>query len=156
MHMNSNDDQQLESAIRRELKALPELTVPVSVANRVRAAIELRRNVPWYRRAWVTWPAALRMASLAAMLALFGGLCLAGRELSHAEPVSQTAHQIGQWFSGLNTFGSVLNILAGSVALVVKKLGTTFIIACLVAAGLGYAIFLGLGTVYFRLAFAKR
>jgi hypothetical protein len=38
----------------------------------------------------------------------------------------------------------------------VKKLGTVFIIACLVAAGSGYAMFMGLGTVYLRLAFSKR
>jgi hypothetical protein len=39
---------------------------------------------------------------------------------------------------------------------VVKKLGTGFIVTCLVAAGIGYAMCVGLGTVYFRLAFAKR
>lgn len=154
--MNSNDDQQLESAVRRELKSLPELAAPASLASRVMAAIEFRRNVPWYRRAWVTWPPALRMASLAAMLALFGGLCFAGWELSHAHTVSQAAHRAGQWFSGLSAIGNLLSILASSVVLVVKKLGTTFIIACLVAGGLGYAVFMGLGTFYFRLAFAKR
>ena len=40
--------------------------------------------------------------------------------------------------------------------LVVKKLGTGFIVTCLVAMGIGYAMCVGLGTVYFRLAFAKR
>jgi hypothetical protein len=154
--MNLNDDQQLELAISRQLKALPELTAPASVANRIMTAIELRLNMPWYRRSWVTWPLALRMASLAAMLVLFSGLCFAGWELSQTETIMSAMHRIGQSFSGLNTIGSVLNILAGSVALVVKKLGATFIVAGLVAAGLGYAIFLGLGTVYFRLAFAKR
>jgi hypothetical protein len=154
--MNSIDDKQLELEIGRQLKTLPELAAPASLANRVMAAIESRLHVPWYRRSWATWPVALRTASLAAMLVLFGGLCLAGWELSHAETVSLAAHRVGQWFSGLNTIGSLLNILAGSVALVVKKLGTSFIIACLVAVGLGYAMFMGLGTVYFRLAFAKR
>ena len=154
--MKSDHDHQLAAAISRELKALPELAAPPSVADRVLAAIELRLKVPWYRRAWVTWPAALRVASLAAMMLLFGGLCFAGWELSLTETIRSALHRTGQWFSGLNTIGSLFNILAGSVALVVKKLGTAFIIACLVAAGLGYAIFLGLGTVYFRLAFAKR
>jgi hypothetical protein len=154
--MNSNDDQHLELAISRELKALPELTAPASVANRVLAAIELRLNVPWYRRAWVVWPVAWRMASLAAMLMLFSGLCFAGWEVSRTEPIMSAMHRAEQWFSGLNMIGSVMNILAGSAALVAKKLGTIFIVACLVAAGVGYAIFLGLGTVYFRLAFAKR
>jgi hypothetical protein len=154
--MNLDNDRHLELEISRELKALPELTAPATVANRVLAALKLRLNVPWYRRSWVTWPLALRMASLAAMLALFGGLCLAGWEISRTETIVSATHRAGQWFSGLNTIGSVLNILAGSAALVVKKLGTTFIVACLVAACLGYAIFLGLGTVYFRLAFTKR
>ena len=155
MHMNSNDDRQLELAIRRELKSLPGLAAPASLAARVMAAIESRLHVPWYRRPWVTWPVALRMASFAAMLAVFGGLCLAGWELSRTEAMMSAMHRGTQWFSGLNTIGSLFNILAGSVALVMKKLGTVFIIACLVAAGLGYAMFMGLGTVYFRLAFAK-
>jgi len=153
--MKSDYDQQLESAIRRELKALPQLTAPASVTNRVLAVLEFRQNVPWYRRSWVTWPATLRLASLAAMLALFGGLCLAGWELSQTETTLSAVHRAGQWFSSLNTIGNLISILAGSVALVVKKLGTVFIIACLIAAGLGYAMFMGLGTVYFRLAFTK-
>ena len=154
--MNLENDRQLELAISRELKSLPELAAPASLANRVMAAIESRIRVPWYRRPWVTWPVALRMASLATMLALFGGLCFAGWELSQTETILSATHRGAQWFSGLNTIGSLFNILAGSVVLVLKKLGVVFIIACLVAAGLGYAMFMGLGTVYFRLAFAKR
>ena len=155
MRMNSNDDKQLELVISRELKALPELAAPATVGSRVMAVIERRLSVPWYRRSWETWPVALRMASFAAMLVVFGGLCVAGWELSRMEAMMSAVHRGAQWFSGLNTIGSLFNILAGSVALVVKKLGTVFIIACLVAAGLGYAMFMGLGTVYFRLAFAK-
>jgi hypothetical protein len=153
--MNLDDDKRLELAIRRALKSLPELAAPASLAGRVMAAIESRIRVPWYRRPWVTWPVGLRMASFAAMLAVFGGLCFAGWELSHTETTLSAMHRAGQWFSGLNTIGSLFNILAGSVALVMKKLGTVFIIACLVAAGLSYAMFMGLGTIYFRLAFAK-
>ena len=51
-----------------------------------------------------------------------------------------------------NTF----NVLVSAAVLVVKKLGTGFIVTCLVAMGIGYAMCVGLGTVYFRLAFAKR
>jgi hypothetical protein len=38
----------------------------------------------------------------------------------------------------------------------IKQINSTVLIAFLIAAGLGYAIFLGLGTMYVRLAFAKR
>ena len=153
--MNSNYDKQLESAISRELKALPEMNAPAAVANRVMAAIAQLRQVPWYRRSWETWPVALRMASLVVMLALFGGLCLAGGELWRTDTITQAMQRAGHWFSGFSTIGNVLGTLADSAVLVVTKLGTAFIVACLVAAGLGYATFLGLGTVYFRLALAK-
>src|SRR5882762_9678612 len=115
--MNANDHQQLESAISRELKALPALTAPAAVMNRVMAAIERRLNVPWYRRSWETWPVALRVTSLAAMLALFGGLCLAGCEWSRAETVQQVTQRVGQWFSGLDSLQSILGILINSAVL---------------------------------------
>ena len=154
--MNSNDDQQLESAVRRELKALPELTAPAALINRVMAAIELRQNAPWYRRSWTTWPGTLQVAAFATLLVVFGGLCLAGWEFSHAQTLAQAQHQIGQRLSGFSALGNLLTSLASSVVLVGKKLGTPFWVACLFVAGLSYAVFLGLGTVYFRLAFGKR
>ena len=58
--MNPDYDKQLEAAISRELKALPELAAPAALASRVMAAIEQRARVPWYRRSWQTWPVALR------------------------------------------------------------------------------------------------
>ena len=89
------------------------------------------------------------------MTVLFGGLCLSGWGFSHAEAISLSWHRVGHWFSGFSTFSNLLGTLADSAMLVVKKLGTGFMVACLVAAGLGYALFLSLGTVYFRLAFAR-
>ena len=154
--MNSNDDQQLESAVRRELKALPELPAPAALINRVMAAIELRQNAPWYRRSWTTWPVTLQVAAFATLLVVFGGLCLAGWELSHAQTLAQAQHQIGQRLSGFSALGNLLTSLASSVVLVGKKLGTPFWVACLFVAGMSYAVFLSLGTVYFRLAFGKR
>lgn len=153
--MNSDHNQQLEQTISRELKALPELAAPDALADRVLAVIEQRLEIPWYRRPWENWPAALRLASFALMLALFGGLCLAGWELPQTEVIRQTAHRAGAWLSGFNTIGNTLNILLESAGLVMKKLGTPFIVAVLIVAGLGCAMFLGLGTVCFRLVYAK-
>ena len=153
--MNSDHDQPLEQAVSRELKALPELAAPDSLTDRVLAAIERRLAAPWYRRSWEAWPVTVRLASFALMLALFGGLCLAGWELPQTELIRQTAHRAGEWLSGFNTLGSTLHILVESAGLVMKKLGAPFIVAVLLAAGLGYAMFLGLGTVCFRLVCTK-
>jgi hypothetical protein len=154
--MNSDYDKQLEAAISRELKALPELAAPGALANRVMAVIGQRARVPWYRRSWQTWPGALQAASLVVLLALFGGLCLGGWQLSQTETVSFALHRVGEWFSGLTVIGNTFHVLVNAVLLAVKKLGTGFIVTGLVIVCLGYAMCVGLGTVYFRLAFAKR
>jgi hypothetical protein len=154
--MNPDYDKRLEAAISRELKALPELAAPGVLASRVMAALEQRARVPWYRRSWQRWPVAWQAASLVVLLALFGGLCLAGWELSQAEATTFALHRVGEWFSGLSMIENTFNVLVSATVLVVKKLGTGFIVTCLVAAGIGYAMCVGLGTVYFRLAFAKR
>lgn len=153
--MNPNHDQELEEAIRRELRALPELSAPDSLAQSVMATIERRANVPWYRRSWANWPISFQVVSLAAMLLLFAGLFVAGRDLLQTQPALHVAHQAGKWFSGLNTIGSMLNILGESAILAAKQLGLAVVIFGLAAAALAYAIFLGLGTVYVRLAFSK-
>jgi succinate dehydrogenase/fumarate reductase cytochrome b subunit len=154
--MDPDYDKRLEAAISRELKALPELAAPGVLANRVMAALGQRARVPWYRRSWQMWPVVLQAASLVVLLALFGGLCLAGWELSQAETTAFALHRVGEWFSGLSMIENTFNVLVSAAVLVVKKLGTGFIVTCLVAAGIGYAMCVGLGTVYCRLAFAKR
>ncbi|MGA3141939.1 MAG: hypothetical protein ABSF10_02715 [Verrucomicrobiota bacterium] len=154
--MNPDYNKQLEAAISRELKALPELTAPAVLANRVMATLEQRARVPWYRRSWQTWPVAMQAASLVVLLALFGGLCLGGWQLSQTGTATLALHRVGEWFSGLSMIGNTFNVLVSAAVLVVKKLGTGVIATCLVAAGIGYAMCVGLGTVYFRLAFAKR
>jgi hypothetical protein len=154
--MNPDYDKQLEAAISRELKALPELAAPTALASRVMAAIEQRTRVPWYRRSWQTWPVALQAASLVVLLTLFGGLCYGGWELSQAEATTLALHRVGGWFSGLNVIGNTFNVLLNAAVVVVKKLGTGFIVTGLIIVCLGYALCVGLGTVYYRLAFAKR
>jgi hypothetical protein len=154
--MNPDYDKQLEAAISRELKALPELAAPGVLANRVMATIEQRARVPWYRRSWQTWPGTLQAASLVVLLALFGGLCLGGWQLSQTGTAMLALHRVCEWFSGLGVIGNIFNALVNAAVLVVKKLGTGVIVACLVAVGTGYAMCIGAGTMYYRLAFAKR
>src|SRR5208282_2508758 len=154
--MNPDYEKRLEAEISRELKALPELAAPPSLANRVMTALEQRCRVPAYHRSWQTWPVVWQAASFAALLALFGGLCLGGWELSQAKATTLALHRVGEWLSGLNMIGNTLNVLVNAALLALKKLGTGVIVAGLVIMGLGYAMCVGLGSIYFRLASANR
>jgi len=132
------------------------LMLPSALASRVMAAIEQCARVPWYRRSWQTWPVVLQASSLVVLLALFGGLCLGGWQLSQTGTATLALHRAGEWVSGLGVIQNTFNVLVNAAVVVVKKLGTGVIVACLVAVGAGYAMCIGAGTVYFRLAFAKQ
>jgi hypothetical protein len=154
--MKPEYDEELEAVIDRELKGLPELPAPDTLASRVMLAIESRAKVAWYRQPWQMWPAALRMGSLVLLLALFGGLCFAGWRLAQSEAFIGATHQLGRWLSGVSALGNTLSVLLGAMVLAVKQLGTGFLIAALTAVAVGYALCLGLGTVCVRIAFARR
>jgi hypothetical protein len=154
--MNPEYEKRLEVEIDRQLKALPPLVAPATLAARVLAVIENRVALPWHRESWPAWPLALRAVSLLVLLGVFGALCFAGWEVSQAPSVLAAGHRIAGWFSGLNTIWNATSALGGAVVVVAKHLGTGFIIGCLAAVALGYALCLGLGTFYVRLAFARR
>ena len=50
------DPGDLERLVDRELKRLPTPRAPRTLLPRVMAAVDAAANMPWYRRAWFTWP----------------------------------------------------------------------------------------------------
>src|SRR5882762_10520527 len=144
------DDKTLEIEVDRQLKSLPELPAPLSLLPRVMAVIAARMALPWYRRPWATWPERLRWSSLAALLALFGGLCYGGWGVSNA-----AAPSISQRFSTLTSLWNALNDLLTAIVIGFRHLGTGTIVGIGAALILSYVMFLALGALYFRLAFAS-
>jgi len=154
--MNANHDCELEARIDRELKSLPPLAAPPTLALRIMARLAGRAVAPWYRRAWPAWPAGLQLASLAVLLAMFGGLCFAGWQLSHAASVSAAAQKVGGVVSIASAAWRTLGVLVDAVLQVVRHLGTGFICALVVMGLAGYALLVGLGSACYRLAYARR
>jgi hypothetical protein len=154
--MNSDYERQLEAAVDRQLKQMPEWTAPATLAPRVLQAIQARAALAWYRRPLQNWPPAFQAVALVILLASFGGLCFGGWEILHAPVLSNLPHEIGQWFSGLSVIGNTCHAIAGALAAAAMKLGTGFMIGCVAALALGYAFFMAMGTVCVRLAAARR
>lgn len=154
--MNLDDAHRLELSIDRELKALPYLAAPASLASRVMARIEQRSALPWYRRAWQTWPGSLQAASLLILLAGFAGVCFATWQFGQAPAVTAAASRMGNWLSGMNAVWNTGGLLVNAAGLAFKSLGTGVVLGIGVLASIGYGVLVGLGTVYVRLAFARR
>jgi hypothetical protein len=154
--MNPKYERELEASIDHELKSLPQLSAPVTLLPQVMARIGLRAAIPWHRRSWQTWPLVLRAGSLGLMLALFGTLCFAGWQVSNSDMFAAATRKAIGWLSGPSLVLNLLNVLGGSVLLVIKQLGAVFIAACVAAALLSYAVSLTLGTACWRLAVNRR
>jgi hypothetical protein len=61
----------LETLVDGELRQLPLPRAPHTLLPRVLAAVQQWTRRPWYARAWVTWPRAWQVVSIAALI-LFG------------------------------------------------------------------------------------
>jgi hypothetical protein len=67
----------LDDRLDRELGRLPSPPAPPTLLPRVMAAVDERVRAPWYRRAWITWPAGWQVASATGLAAVVVGLALA-------------------------------------------------------------------------------
>ena len=154
--MNANENPQLEKAIDRELKVLPNLCAPQALFPRVMAMIERRNSLPWYQRAWQTWPARLQVASMLVLLLAFAGLCYGSWQLVHVPAVAAATSEASVWFRMLNKTLSTSGVLFNALALAVRSLGPRVLIGIVLALLVGYAACVGFATMYVRLAFARR
>lgn len=150
-YMNPEYEKELAAEIDRELKGLPELSAPRTLAHRVMRAIG-RTALPWYRRSWQRWPLGLQAATLGLLLALFGALCYGGWKLPETSSFDAARHQVHGWTAGAAAVWNTLSVLLGAVILAVKNLSTGFLAAGLMAVAFAYALSLGLGKVCLRLA----
>jgi hypothetical protein len=154
--MNAEYEKQLEAGIRRELNALGELEAPPEIARRVMRVIGQRAAAPWYRREWQTWALALRGGSLAGLLAAFALICFGSWRLAHFAALTPAARQVSVWVSLADTVWNAANALANALGLAFRSLGPAVLIGSAVMLLVSYATCVGLGTVYWRLAHARR
>jgi len=154
--MNPNPENELAALVDRELKALPPLPAPSSLAPRILAAIAAHAEAPWYRRPWETWTLPLQGASLAVLLALFGTLCFGGWRFSQSEAVVATAGKASGVLSVFELMFRILGVLRDAGVQVIQHIGSGYLIGFAVMALMAYAVCLALGSACVRFAYARR
>ena len=154
--MNADYEKQLEDRVGRELKALGELEAPPEIARRVMRVIEQRAAMPWYRHEWPAWPLAIRGVSLAGLLTAFAGVCLASLRLVHFAVVSPAGREVSGWFSLADSVWNAATVLVNALGLALRSLGPAVLIGTAALLLVCYAMCVGLGTVYWRLAYVRR
>lgn len=154
--METPNEKQLAAEIDRELKALPELRAPESLMARVIMRIEHPVTVPWYRRSWQSWSLPVRMAAMGLLVAFLAALCFGTWGLSQSSGLALWVHELARSFSSLSAIWHAVDLIGGTFLLAVKQLGNAVLLAAVAAIALAWAACIGIGTVYFRFAFARR
>lgn len=153
--MNQDYERQLDVAVDRVLKGLPDQRAPESLAPRVMRALQAQLDSCAARRSWQNWPATLRWPALAALLAFFGALCFGSWRLAQTAPVALALHRIEACLAPIATFYNAFKAVLGAIFLAGRELGPGFLLGCCCAAALAYGCCLALGAVYFRLALSR-
>lgn len=154
--MNPNLENELAALVDRELKSLPPLHAPPTLAPRILAAIAACAEAPWYRRAWQTWPLALQGASLTVLLALFSTICYGGWRFFQTEAVVETSAKVGGVLSVFELVFRTLGVLRDAGVQVIQHIGPGYLIGFAVMALMAYAVCLALGSACVRFAIARR
>lgn len=154
--MKPQSENELAAQIDRELKALPPLAAPASLAPRVMAVLANAQRAPATRTGWQSWPLVWRVASFALLAALFSGMFLAGWQALQTPAATETASKVNEAFSLLALAGKVLNVLGGAALALVRQLGTGFTMAIALVVVFAYAACAALGSLYVRYAFVRR
>ena len=152
--MDPEYEKRLEGEVSRQLRGLPELPAPATLALRVMAAIEARERRRWFQNPWPLWPTPLRYAALLGLGLLFGGLCWAGWHLCRSETGTVVGNELAKWLAAASALGRSLNLVGGLLVESVKNLKPAFLLGCLAAMAMAYGILVGLVTGYLRLGLA--
>lgn len=153
--MNPDDEQALESRVDRALKQLPDLSAPSTLLPRIRAALERRERLPWYRQPWLAWPAPLRAASLALLGGLFVALGWGVAQVAPSAGAVADMREVNHWLSDAGAVWGAVEAVYGTAVLLLRHLGPWFLAGCLLLLVMANALCMGLGTMCVRLAFTR-
>lgn len=109
------DPTDLERHVDRALKALPAPRAPHSLLPAVMLAVRAAALRPWYARPWAGWPGQWQAASVAAVLAFLAVGAVLLPAAPHVAALDVVVAPASAFFSQVETFVSVVEILARTV-----------------------------------------
>ena len=146
-------DPKLEALLHRELKELPPLKAPSSLAPNVMAILAARSRVPWWQRAWWDWPVAAKAAFVVVALMVAGAF--SGGSLFLGDGMSGYSWDVAGRFDFTDSILGNFTPLLSAFHRVWLEFAQPFLIYGAIAAGAVYLMFIGVGTACFRFALKR-
>lgn len=151
--MTPEQESKLEAALDRELKALPPLKAPGTLAPAVMAVLAARARLPWWQRAWWDWPVAAKAAFVILTLSV-AGLVSGGTLFLEDNAVDYSSNLVER----VSVLGVVLDVVTPFfwvAHLVWEKMAQPFLLYALVCLGALYLTCVGVGTACYRYALKR-
>lgn len=142
-------DPKLEALLGTELKALPLPKAPASLAPNIMAILAARARLPWWRQAWWDWPLSAKAAFVVLAITVAGAMGGGGLILGE-DALGYSAEWMERFSLSEGLFWNFVP-LADAAWLVWEHFAQPFLLYGAVLAGALYLMFVGVGTVCFRL-----
>ena len=146
-------DPRLAALVDAELKKLPPLAAPESLARDVMAVLAARANTPWWHRAWWDWPVAAKAAFLLVAVLLAGAFSSGGIVLDRT--ITGYTETISGHLEPFTTLLDTLRTLANALSLVAEGFSTSTLIYTALVAAILFFVCLGMGTAWVRYALKR-
>ncbi len=152
MTPSPDHEEKLERFVHQALRDLPPRRAPASLESRVMAALERRATLPWWRQSFAHWPAAARLAFVAASAVLVGLALWLMPGFDRAQIDASLAPQ----FAWLETARGIADSVVNFGALLVRGISPAWFYGGAIAIVALYAALFGLGTAAYRTLIANR
>lgn len=142
-------------ALHEQLRQLPLRKAPSTLVPRVMAAIQARRQLPWYKRTWWTWPLSAKILSGVLVVGLgIGTAFLMGPEMGQSfwGDCLAKLHSVA---NGLAEALSPLVSVIEALGFVLGKVNKAVWIAAAALGGFLYLSCVGLGTMLYRMSYSR-
>jgi hypothetical protein len=145
----------LEQQIDLALRQLPVRKAPPTLAPRVMAAIETRKQRAWWQRPCWTWPLSIQITAMVIYFAGLSGLFWLGNAAVTTDWMSSTPSWISGFGGYLLSLGRGFISLAEAGSLVINTLLRPWLLVGMGIIFLMYLSCLGVGTLFVRFAYRR-
>lgn len=145
--METPEQKELERFIDQQLKKLPEREAPDDLVANVFTAIAARKNAPWWKQPFTSWPRSSQALLFTALALVFSGaVYLAWRPAS-----ALSADSIAERASSFAWIGRLLETLASCAVSILRSLSWQWFVAIAVVVVAMYAACVATGFALYRI-----
>jgi len=151
----NNSPENLEKLIHETLRSLPDRRAPRSLESRVLAAIEARAARPWWKKSFMQWPVAARIAFVFLSAGLVKLALMTTVWAMGGFHASEFATAFANQFAWIDAIRGGLQATAASVAAIFRNIPPLWLYGGLACIAALYATLFSLGATAYRALYSR-